>query len=164
MLLKIDIILFLITYGKCVTDMNLGQMEYLADHLKNEQCQMLVYHLMRYEKLEDVPKVECIINLLHWDRTYGKGLNSDAMKTPLMKAGREDLAHKLGEMMNEERMFEFEHSPFFKNVHDEEPHTTDAAEQEFREGETVEEMVEEFEKESDKNDMSEFSSLKNIVQ
>ena len=148
------IIIFLIpAYISATADMNLGEIEYLASHLKKEECNLLIANLMKYESLNDVPQVECIVNLIRWDRTYGRGKYSQDLVEPLVQIGREDLAQKLETFVFKESQFEFEHSPFFKSHEDEEPHTTDPAEKEFREGETINEVLEEFEKESEKMEM-----------
>ena len=148
------IIAYISKFVISVSDMNLGQLEYLSDHLNESECIQFVYKLMRYESLNDVPKVECISNLIHWDRTLGRGLSGEDLMVYLTEIGRNDLAEKLERFILEEKKFELENSPIFKGKQAEVQQSTDSSERVFVDGETIQEILGEIENEEKQTNKS----------
>lgn len=101
---KMVLILFIFRWStaEATFDMNLGQMQYVADHLTSKQCRQLVEALasdrMVLDKVptgSNVPNVSCIRLLLQWDRTDGRGQSFTELPIRLKQIGRKDLADYL---------------------------------------------------------------------
>lgn len=109
---------------KSTIDLNLTELQYLADHLHIEQCRKLVaaLHFKSYEKpnalnnasecfsistsflifliaeAKITKDTSCIYLLLHWNssKNEGKGETHEIIQHRLRQIGREDLAEWLG--------------------------------------------------------------------
>ncbi|GLV34865.1 hypothetical protein CBL_09345 [Carabus blaptoides fortunei] len=92
----------------CTVDVNMPELQYLADHLQPNECRRLVaaLHFKSYNQLnaldaaesqvsEDIP---CLRLLLHWNSARGEGLGEthELLYRRLHQIGRDDLAEWLG--------------------------------------------------------------------
>ncbi|KAF2894508.1 hypothetical protein ILUMI_11669 [Ignelater luminosus] len=104
----------------CTVDLNLPELQYLADHLRPDECRFLVaaLHFKSYEQPNALEQAEekvskdipCLRLLLHWNSAPGEGRGEthEAVQHRLRQLGRNDLAdwlgktvfHELGEEMN----------------------------------------------------------------
>ncbi|XP_026468924.1 uncharacterized protein LOC113372797 [Ctenocephalides felis] len=93
---------------KCTIDMNLSEIEYIADHLEPQECKELaaLLHFKAYNAPKDLhiaerkisDEIPCIRLLLHYniEKGEGKGATHVDMEIRLRQIGREDLANWLG--------------------------------------------------------------------
>ncbi|KAF5282904.1 hypothetical protein FQR65_LT14181 [Abscondita terminalis] len=121
--------------SKATIDLNLPELQYLADHLHPEECRRLIasLHFNTYEEPHalDVAEVNvskdlpCIRMLLHWNSQpgEGKGETHEVLQHRLRQIGRVDLAdwigktvfHELGQEMLDDLKHPFDdviNSPF----------------------------------------------------
>ncbi|KAK4874916.1 hypothetical protein RN001_014276 [Aquatica leii] len=122
----LSLVIFCLT--KATVDLNLPELEYLANHLHSEECRKLVasLHFKSYEKPQALEVAEinvskdipCIRLLLHWNSQpgEGKGETHEILQHRLRQIGRSDLAdwigktvfHQLGEEMMEDLKHPFD--------------------------------------------------------
>ena len=95
---------------KAVFDMNLQQMQYVADNLSASECRQLVealnsdqFSLNAIPSGRGVANVSCIRNLLLWDRTDGRGQSFHEVTLRLKKIGRPEVAAKISEAVYHEK-------------------------------------------------------------
>lgn len=109
------IFFFLLTAVYCTVDLNIHQMQMVADHLTNEDCRNLINALhqssFELEQLSDTQSnsdTPCIGMLLSYDRTNGFGKSFDDLALRLGQIGRRDLSEKLSNMVYEEKAGELD--------------------------------------------------------
>ncbi|KAK5640809.1 hypothetical protein RI129_009356 [Pyrocoelia pectoralis] len=95
-------------FSRATIDLNLAELQYLADHLHAEECRRLVasLHFNSYNTPkaldiaeENVSKdIPCIRLLLHWNsqKGEGKGETHEVLQHRLRQLGHSDLADWLG--------------------------------------------------------------------
>ena len=112
---------------KCTTDINIHQLQMVADHLGKTECRKLAETLHQkgifLEKQptgENEPDKPCIFLLLRWERTEGKGKTFNDLALRLNQIGRKDLADKLSKVIYKEETDELKRTfldqPFKKNI------------------------------------------------
>ncbi|XP_025836455.1 uncharacterized protein LOC112906479 [Agrilus planipennis] len=102
------VVTVLFNFCNSTIDLNLPELQYLADHLHKEECKRLVaaLHFKSYDKpcLLDLAENKvpsdptCLELLLHWNSTpgEGKGETHEILLHRLRQIGRDDLADWLG--------------------------------------------------------------------
>ncbi|XP_022916544.1 uncharacterized protein [Onthophagus taurus] len=93
---------------RATVDVNLPELQYLADHLDPKECRKLVaaLHFHSYDLPNNIEEAElrlakdmsCIRLLLHWNGTpgEGKGETHEVLSRRLRQLGRQDLSDWLG--------------------------------------------------------------------
>lgn len=112
----VGVIHFLITISflrsaKTTIDMNVAELQYIANHLHSEECRKLCayIHFKSFEPPLDANQAEnnvprnipCLQLLLHWNSEVGegKGQTHEILYNRLNQIGRQDLAEWLGKMV-----------------------------------------------------------------
>lgn len=92
------------------TDLNIHQLQYVADHLTDKECRKLAEALREKTfKIQNVltgnkePNRICIALLLHWDRNEGKGKTFSDLSLRLRQIGRSDVANTLSKSVFHEK-------------------------------------------------------------
>ena len=111
--MKMVLILLIIRLwaAEATFDMNLGQMQYVADHLTTRQCRQLI-EALSYDRIvievlpsgAKVANVSCIRLLLLWDRTDGRGQSFTELSVRLKQIGRRDIADYLSSSVYGEKV------------------------------------------------------------
>lgn len=125
--MKAFLILCFIISVTCTVDLNIHQLQYVADHLEMKECRKLVaalqqdtYELKKLSDNLDEPKKPCLSLLLQWDRENGVGKSFDDLAFRLGQIGRSDLSEKLSKSVYEEKADELDRlflkDPFKKTV------------------------------------------------
>ena len=111
----------------CTVDMNIHQLQMVADHLSQEECRKLAealhensLFLQKQVTGENEPDKPCIFLLLRWERTEGNGKTFGDLALRLGQIGRKDLANKLSKIIYKEETDELERTfldqPFKKLI------------------------------------------------
>nr|CAH7755729.1 unnamed protein product [Callosobruchus chinensis] len=107
-IIKLILLLHLGLTSYCTIDINAAELQYLAEHLTEEECRRLVAsaHFKSYEvpnpldqAERKIPKdVPCIDLLHHWNsnKDEGKGETHEALERRLRQMGKTELADWLG--------------------------------------------------------------------
>jgi hypothetical protein len=117
----------LILMVRCTVDLNIHQLQMVADHLEIKECKRLVkaLHQNKFELdkfTDDSNEVDkpCLGLLLKWDRTDGEGKSFDDLAFRLGQIGRTDLSDKLSKSVYEEKAEKLDKTflkdPFKKSV------------------------------------------------
>lgn len=111
----------------CTVDLNIHQLQFVADHLEMKECRKLVaalhqgtFELKKESDDSDEPKQLCLGLLLQWDRAGGSGKSFDDLAFRLGQIGRSDLSKILSKSVYEEKAEELDRlflkDPFKKTV------------------------------------------------
>lgn len=117
----------LVISAKGTVDLNIHQLQMVADHLKIKECKKLVnaLHQNTFELKQDIEQSDelnkpCIALLLQWDRTDGDSKSFDDLAFRLGQIGRTDLSEKLSKSVYGEKADAldklFLNDPFKKSV------------------------------------------------
>lgn len=89
-------------FGEATYDMNLKEMQFVADHLTKKECRKLIeilsldtFFVHGQPSGAGVPDVSCLRLLLQWDREGGKGQSIVELVIRLKQMGKTDLANEL---------------------------------------------------------------------
>lgn len=111
-----------ILFGDATIDINLSELQHIADHLHPDECRRLVasLHFNSYEEPNSldqaerkVPKdVPCVQMLIHWNSQAGEGRGQthEVVMRRLNQLGRRDLADWLGRTVFNQLGKDLEHS------------------------------------------------------
>ena len=127
MINHVVLILFVLKFCLSTTDINIHQLQMVADHLEPAECRQLVEALHEHKTFlekqptgEAEPNKPCIFLLLRWDRTEGHGKTFNDLALRLSQIGRGDLANKLSKSIYNEESDELKRTflgqPFKKNI------------------------------------------------
>ena len=126
-LMKVVWLLAFVCFSKSTIDINIHQLQMVADHLSKEECRKLVEALHQTSIFletditgENEPDRSCIFLLLRWERTEGNGKTFADLALRLGQIGRRDLANRLSKAIYNEESDELKRTfldqPFKKNI------------------------------------------------
>ena len=121
------VVSFVLKICLSTTDINIHQLQMVADHLEQAECRQLAEALHEKKTFlqkqptgEDEPEKPCIFLLLRWDRTEGHGKTFNDLALRLGQIGRRDLANKLSKAIYHEESEELQRTfldqPFKKKI------------------------------------------------
>ena len=126
-LLKVVWLLAFVCFSKSTIDINIHQLQMVADHLSKEECRKLAEALHQTSIFleaditgENEPDRSCIFLLLRWERTEGNGKTFADLALRLGQIGRRDLANRLSKAIYNEESDELKRTfldqPFKKKI------------------------------------------------
>ena len=105
-------------------DLNMQELEMVADHLTPAECRILSesLHSSEYKLPQNLtgneePQLPCVDLLLHWDENEGRGQSFVHLCLRLKQIGRKDVADKLSKTVNHEKSEAVERSILVKPGH-----------------------------------------------
>lgn len=125
-------LLFLSCTCRCTVDLNIHEIQYIADHLQEDKCRQLAeilhsesYTLTKLGDGAEEPKLTCIELLVLWDQTEGKNKTFHHLTHRLRQIGEAGLANKISKTVYHEESLAIKRAylddPFKKIIHKNSP-------------------------------------------